>query len=108
MKVCECVVCVVVGLVIVGFILCLCGSIGLFNTEVETYSFTATVVEKSVSSFLGHDHYWIAFIDGKESGIVEITKSEFYNLGINDFVNISARVTERFFDGSESVSYTKG
>ena len=108
MKFRECAVCAVVGLVVVAFTLCLCGSIGLFDTEVESYGFTATVVEKSVSSFLGNDHYWIYFIDGEDSGVVEVTKSEFHNLEINDFVNISARVIERFFNGSENVFYTKG
>ena len=97
----------VIGLVVTAFVLCLCCSIGLFDSEVETYGFTATVVGKSTSSLIS-THYWIDFVDGEESGVVRVTKSDYDSLEINDFININARVIERFFGYEEFVKYTKG
>lgn len=96
--------------IIVGFVLLVFYSSGVFFDEVESYDFTAVVTEKEhyttqsvsyitsgktrVPVYHTHHHYKIYWKDGEEANAFEVGVEQYDRTNVGDFINVHCSVRE--------------
>lgn len=110
----KAIIIIVTYLLVIALTLSIILNTNLLATEVETYTFTATVTEARHNTAIHYVNktpvivhtYTLTFVDGVETGTITISESVYHSVVIGDLIDIDARIMENLITHNETTYYT--